>query len=495
MSKIGDSAQHSFVTSPAGSSPNRRSFTFVLAQFLILLCALATPRSAYCQAAAPALDAAAEAKISKLLADSGAPSVSIAIVERGQPAYAKAFGKASLDPNRAADAHTRYAVGSVSKQFTVAAILLIAEQGKLSLDDKVSKYFPDLTRANEITVRELLSHTSGYEDYAPQDYIIPEWIKPTTPEAVMDQWAKKPLDFDPGTRWQYSNTNYVLAGRIFEKASGQQLMPFLKEKFFDPLGMTSAGDCSVDKTPEDAVAYTRYALGPARPALREGPGWYFAAGELCMTPADLARWDSAFLHKQILSAQSYNEFTTEILLKDGDHTRYALGLQIGQHNNIPVIYHGGEVSGFLTLNQVFPTRDAAVIVCSNQDGIDLIEPVAAVIANWVLGSEDASSNGAASPAELQQVRNILEGLQKGQVDRSLFTSNMIFYFSETAIRDIQSSLSQLGALKSVTRVREALRGGMTFRAYDLQFEKRKLILTVYLTGDGHYEQFLIMEEL
>jgi CubicO group peptidase (beta-lactamase class C family) len=495
MSMIGDSAQHSFVTSPAGSSPNRRRFIFVLAQFLILLCALATPRSAYCQAAAQALDAAAEAEISKLLADSGAPSVSIAIVERGQPAYAKAFGKASLDPNRAADAHTRYAVGSVSKQFTVAAILLIAEQGKLSLDDKVSKYFPDLTRANEITVRELLSHTSGYEDYAPQDYIIPEWIKPTTPEAVLDQWAKKPLDFDPGTRWQYSNTNYVLAGRIFEKASGQQLMPFLKEKFFDPLGMTSAGDCSVDKTPEDAVAYTRYALGPARPALREGPGWYFAAGELCMTPADLARWDSAFLHKQILSAQSYNEFTTEILLKDGDHTRYALGLQIGQHNNIPVIYHGGEVSGFLTLNQVFPTRDAAVIVCSNQDGIDLIEPVAAVIANWVLGSEDASSNGAASPAELQQVRNILEGLQKGQVDRSLFTSNMIFYFSETAIRDIQSSLSQLGALKSVTRVREALRGGMTFRAYDLQFEKRKLILTVYLTGDGHYEQFLIMEEL
>jgi len=492
---IGDSAQHSFVTSPAGSSPNRRRFIFVLAQFLILLCALATPRSAYCQAAAPALDAAAEAKISKLLADSGAPSVSIAIVERGQPAYAKAFGKASLDPNRAADAHTRYAVGSVSKQFTVAAILLIAEQGKLSLDDKVSKYFPYLTRANEITVRELLSHTSGYEDYAPQDYIIPEWIKPTTPEAVLDQWAKKPLDFDPGTRWQYSNTNYVLAGRIFEKASGQQLMPFLKEKFFDPLGMTSAGDCSVDKTPEDAVAYTRYALGPARPALREGPGWYFAAGELCMTPADLARWDSAFLHKQILSAQSYNEFTTEILLKDGDHTRYALGLQIGQHNNIPVIYHGGEVSGFLTLNQVFPTRDAAVIVCSNQDGIDLIEPVAAVIANWLLGSEDASSNGAASPAELQQVRNILEGLQKGQVDRSLFTSNMVFYFSETAIRDIQSSLSQLGALKSVTRVREALRGGMTFRAYDLQFEKRKLILTVYLTGEGHYEQFLIMEEL
>jgi D-alanyl-D-alanine carboxypeptidase len=495
MSIIRGSAQQSLVPPQSGISLNRRKFILVPAQLLILLFALATPRAASCQTVAPALDAVTEAKISKLLADSGAPSVSIAIVEHGQPAYAKAFGKASLDPNRSADAHTRYAVGSVSKQFTAAAILLIAEQGKLSLDDKVSKYFPDLTRANEITVRELLSHTSGYEDYAPQDYIIPEWVKPTTPEAVLDQWAKKPLDFDPGTRWQYSNTNYVLAGRIFEKASGQQLMPFLREKFFGPLGMTSAGDCSVDKTPEDAVAYTRYALGPARPALREGPGWYFAAGELCMTPSDLARWDSAFLHKQLLSPQSYSEFTKEVLLKDGNHTHYALGLQVGQHNNIPVIYHGGEVSGFLTLNQVFPTRDAAVIVCSNQDGIELISTVADVVANSVLGLENTSSNSAASPSEVQQVRNILEGLQKGQVDRSLFTSNMTFYFSETAIRDIQSSLSPLGALKSVTRVREALRGGMTFRSYDLQFEKRKLNLTVYLTPDGHYEQFLIIEEL
>src|SRR5580704_3844080 len=243
MSIIRDSAQHCSVPPQAGISPNRRRLIFVPTQILILFFSLAAPRSSFAQTPGRALDAAAEAKISKLLADSGAPSVSIAIVEHGQPAYAKAFGKASLDPNRAADARTRYAVGSVSKQFTAAAILLVAEQGKLSLDDKVSKYFPDMTRANEITVRELLSHTSGYEDYAPQDYIIPEWIRSTTPEAVLDEWAKKPLDFDPGTRWQYSNTNYVLAGRIFEKASGQQLMPFLKEKFFDPLGMTSAGDC------------------------------------------------------------------------------------------------------------------------------------------------------------------------------------------------------------------------------------------------------------
>ena len=128
----------------------------------------------------------------------GRLSVSVAVVEHGKMTYAKAFGKAALEPARAADANTRYAMGSISKQFTVAAILLAAEQGKLSLDDKVSKYFPDFTRANEITLRQLLSHTSGYEDYAPQDYIIPEWTKPTTPEDLLNEVGQEAARFRSG---------------------------------------------------------------------------------------------------------------------------------------------------------------------------------------------------------------------------------------------------------------------------------------------------------
>jgi CubicO group peptidase (beta-lactamase class C family) len=125
-------------------------------------------------------------KISATLAAYGAPSVSVAIVRNGTLAYARAFGQADLAGHRAAEVTTRYAVGSISKHFTAAAILLAQEQGKLSLDDKVAKYLPDLTRANEVTIRQLLSHTSGYEDYAPQDYMIAEWAKPTTPDAIMN---------------------------------------------------------------------------------------------------------------------------------------------------------------------------------------------------------------------------------------------------------------------------------------------------------------------
>ncbi|HJZ81511.1 MAG TPA: serine hydrolase domain-containing protein, partial [Pyrinomonadaceae bacterium] len=137
------------------------------------------------------------------LARTGVPSASIAIVKDGQIVYVKAYGDAKLEPKLPATPQMRYSIGSISKQFTAAAMLLLQEQGKLSLDDKVAKYIPDLTRANEVTIRQLLSHTSGYQDYWPQDYVMPMMLQPVTSQKIMDMWAKKPLDFDPGTKWQY----------------------------------------------------------------------------------------------------------------------------------------------------------------------------------------------------------------------------------------------------------------------------------------------------
>src|SRR5205085_1160736 len=141
------------------------------------------------------------------LARTGVPSASVAVVKDGRIAYVKAYGDARLDPKTPATPQMRYSIGSISKQFTAAAILLLQEQGKLSLDDKVSKYVPELTRANEVTIRQLLSHTSGYQDYWPQDYVMPGMLKATDAQQIMNTWGKKPLDFDPGTKWQYSNTN------------------------------------------------------------------------------------------------------------------------------------------------------------------------------------------------------------------------------------------------------------------------------------------------
>src|SRR6185312_7767126 len=170
-----------------------------------------------------ALPADLAAKIDKIandaLAKSGVPSASIAVVRDGKLVYVKAYGDAKLEPKTPATPQMRYSIGSISKQFTAASILLLQEQGKLSLDDKIGKYVPDLTRANEVSIRQLLSHTSGYQDYWPQDYVMPGMLKPTNAQQIMDTWAKKPLDFEPGTKWQYSNTNYVIAGVIVEKVA------------------------------------------------------------------------------------------------------------------------------------------------------------------------------------------------------------------------------------------------------------------------------------
>jgi D-alanyl-D-alanine carboxypeptidase len=206
---------------------HRNHFLLIRLSLLIaLVCATATAQTQLSPEVLEKIDALATRALSK----SGVPSASIAVVKDGQVVYVKAYGDARLDPKTAASGQMRYSIGSISKQFTAASVLLLQEQGKLSLDDKVAKYIPDLTRANEVTIRQLLSHTSGYQDYWPQDYVMPMMLQPVTAQKIMDGWARKALDFDPGSKWQYSNTNFVIAGVIVEKVSGKPLLDFMQEK-------------------------------------------------------------------------------------------------------------------------------------------------------------------------------------------------------------------------------------------------------------------------
>ena len=207
-------------------------------------------------------------------------------------------------------------------------------------DDPVSKFLPTLTDAKEVTIRELLSHTSGYQDYWPQDYVMPTMLRPVTAEQILDGWAHKPLDFTPGTKWQYSNTNYVIAGRIVEKVSGMTVMDFLQARIFTPLEMHSVKDMDqVHSGQNAATGYLRYGLGPLRPAPKEGAGWLFAAGELSMTAEDLAKWDIAVMDQKLLKSASYQEMEHEIVLKDGVGTRYGLGVFVGSQSGRRVLEH------------------------------------------------------------------------------------------------------------------------------------------------------------
>lgn len=444
---------------------------------------------------APALSAqdpfaaAVDSIARNVLDQTGVPSASLAVVRDGKVVYAQAYGDAKIEGHVPATTSMRYSIGSISKQFCAGAVLLLVQDGKLSLDDPVSKYFPDLTRASEVTVRQLLSHTSGYQDYWPQDYVMPAMLDSTTARHIVDTWAKKPLDFDPGTRWQYSNTNFVIAGMIVEKVSGMPFFEFLRARILNPLRIESVKNIDLGRLPDsDPVGYMRYALGPLRPAPKEGKGWLFAAGELAMTPSDLSKWDIAMIDQSLLAPASYRAMETEILLKSGVGTGYGLGVDVGMQAGHRSIEHSGEVSGFTAENLVFPDDRAAVVVLTSQDAAAAAGAIARRVATRLFTTEDASTH-----THEDQACNIFKGLQKGTIDRSLFTSNANFYFSAQAIADFASSLAPLGEPTSFVQVSQSLRGGMVLRVYQARFANGGAGVRAWTfeMPDGKLEQYQV----
>jgi D-alanyl-D-alanine carboxypeptidase len=411
------------------------------------------------------------------------PSASVAVVQGGKIVYTHAYGLAHLHPDVPATPDMRYSIGSVSKQFTASAILLLRQQGKLSLDDLVGKYVSGLTRGDEVTIRQILSHTSGYQDFAPEDYPVESQLKPVSPRQILDNWAAKPLDFEPGTQWQYSNTNYVIAGLIVEKVSGQKLFDFLGDHIFRPLGMKSAWNSDEKElTRTDASPYMQNALGPLRPAPNGGEGWMFAAGELAMTAHDLALWDVSLMQRTILKPESYDQMFTEVKLKNGKGTNYGLGVQIQQRDGHRSIEHSGEVNGFVSDNEVLVDDGVAVVVLTNHMAGGAGQ-IAQLVAPAVLNVKQ-------SPPE-EQALALYRGFQQGQLDRSLLAPNLNAYFDSQTVADYRDSLRPLGEPLTLHQVFEQPRGGMMFRVFRIQYPTRRLTLTTYTYPDGKLEQYLV----
>ena len=437
----------------------------------------------------PALRTQVDAAVGAVLSKTGVPSAEVGIVQHGKVVYTAAFGKARLQPELAAAPAMHYPVGSISKQFTAACVLLLAQDGKLTLDDPVARWFPELTRAKDVTLRMLLSHTSGYSDYAPQDYTIPAWTHPTDPLKLVHEWAEKPLDFEPGTRWQYSNTNFVLAALIVEKASGMPFDQFLKTRVLDPLGLHQVLDLGsdADRKRLEPTGYMRNALGPLRPAELEAPGWYFGDATLAMPVADLLRWDQSILNESLLKPASYRAMETEVLLKNGQGTQYGLAVDILSQAGHRVIAHSGEVGGFVAQNTILPDDGIAVAVLTNQEASSAASGIARAVVPLLLAPH--GDKGAGTAAE--QVRAILNGLEAGELDRTQLTPDTNAYFSGQAVSDFETSLKPLGPVTAIRQTREALRGGMTFRAFAVSFGEKDVTVTTYTMPDGKLEQFLV----
>ena len=465
-------------------------YTSVAAAAAVALMLAAAPPAQDVNTLSSDLGASVKAAISDVMNKTAVPSASVGIVRDGRVVFVGAFGKARLSPPLAASADMHYAIGSISKQFTVATVMVLAQEGKLSLDDPVARWFPELTRANEVKLRNLMSHTSGYQDYAPQDYTIPAWTKPTTPQTVVHDWATKPLDFDPGTQYQYSNTNFNIVGLIVEKVSGQPFWSFLKSRVLDPVGLTHTIDLDSAHDQLQPTGYFRYALGPLRPAIMEAPGWYFADGSMAMPVGDLLVWDISMMNESLLQHSSYLAMKTPTKLNNGAEIGYGLGLTVSLTNGHRLISHGGEVGGFVAFNGIYPDDKLAIAVLTNQEASPAASGIGRAIAGVLLPAL-AAPGGDAAEAEALATR-VLSGLQRGTIDRSLFTANANFYFDQQGLNDFAASLAPLGEIRLLRQMSTGLRGGMRFRGFAVEFANgTKVNLSTYTTTDGKFEQFLV----
>jgi CubicO group peptidase (beta-lactamase class C family) len=462
---------------------------------VILLLALTTTLHAQ-------LPADTESKVAaiatKVLADTGVPSASVGIVQNGAIVYRHAFGLANIKPAKAADAAMAYPIGSISKQFTATAVLLLQQQSKLSIDDPVAKYYPELTRGSDVTLRNLMTMTSGYEDFAPQDYSIPAWYQPHKPIDTIHEWATKPLDFEPGTQYQYSNTNYVLLALIVEKVTGKPFYQYLREAVLNPARLPDVFNAYTDREKLQVTGYQSYALQPPRVLPLEAASWYFGDGELAMPTASLLTWDLTLINQTVLSAASYKEMETPFVFKNGKPSMYGLGLHIPtleSHNGHRELEHSGEVGGYVAENIVFPDDKLAIVVLTNEVASEAAGQIANQVLALLLPEAMHAKPKPVPDAVAQQLPSILASFAKGQIDRSLFTANCNSYFNADALSDFRATISPLGAATKVERVQTSQRGGMTFGLYLVTFSSGvTLTLDTYTLPDGKIEQLLILSK-
>jgi CubicO group peptidase (beta-lactamase class C family) len=360
---------------------------------------------------------------------------------------------------------------------------MLAETRKLSLNDPIGKYIPELGEASKPTIRQVLNHTSGLRDFWPQDFVPPEMLRPTSTAAIIAEWARRPLDFTPGTDWQYSNTGYVVAGAIVERISGVSLLEFLQQHIFAPLQMERVTEDDTHQLPPgDAVGYTRYGLGGTRRAPKEGAGWLFGAAELAMTPSDLARWDLSLIDRTLLKPNSYTELLEGVTLEDGTRKDYGLGIYRERVQGRTRLGHDGAGSGFLAANRIWPQEKTAIIVLTNADWADpdgLVDRLAFV----VLPPE---------PSEAR-ARAVFSQYQQGTLDRSLFTAGGNSLLSADALADLKSSLGPLGPPVLMELEREGRRGGMVTRIWKILCHSKRLRAVERGYPDGKLEEFLVTE--
>ena len=418
-----------------------------------------------------------------------AVGVTVGVMLQGQVIFAKGYGTANVAAKTPVGADTLFAIGSVTKQFTCAVALQLEQERKLSFDDAVAKYAPALTRASDIAVRDIAGMVSGYRDYYPLDFVDRPMAAPRPSAEVITEFASRPLDFEPGSRYSYSNTGYLLLGRIAEIAGREPFATALERRIIEPLGLRHTRYEPARGGDGMAEGYTPLGLGGAEPSIPEGQGWIGAAGGLWSTPSDLLAWDLALMEGRVLSPAAFATMRTPRTLTDGRASGYGCGQSIRDRGSVLVLQHGGAVSGFGARNAFIPSSRSAVAVMANADWaggvLDAIE--SAVLARLMPEADAPAVAGA--PAKDLALR-VLAQMRAGAVDRSLLGDEYSAFLTPERLAVMSRSLVDAGEVGEVVAGAIRERGGMEVSSLRLTLGTTPASTLMYRTPDGKVQEFL-----
>jgi D-alanyl-D-alanine carboxypeptidase len=365
--------------------------------------------------------------VAAILRRTETPGATILILRDERPLYQHAYGFRQLSDRLPASMDTRYEIGSITKQFTAAAILQLRDAGKIDIDARVSTYVPDAPHASEITVRQLLTHTSGLPDYlsAISDEAA---TKPASFEQIMSIVADKPLDFPPGSRASYSNTGFIILGRIIEQMSHESYRDYVRAHFFRVAGMSHSATIANERTLSLMAQGYRHVNGKRERGLTIDDSYAWSAGDIVSTVGDLEKWNEALLGGKIVSLADYAQMATPQITTDGQNSGYGFGLFIDTVNGQPRVGHTGGSYAFTTANFYYPNQKLRIIVFTNN--ADVPEP-GEIAANAIfddLYPELARAATLPAPDEIKlvtsKVRAAFAHLQSGTGDSSLFAESL-----------------------------------------------------------------------
>jgi CubicO group peptidase (beta-lactamase class C family) len=333
----------------------------------VLVLGLSTSAAAQSLPPAGEVRRVADSLARAFVAEKMAPSVAVALVRGRDTILMEGYGTADLENGVPATARSVYRIGSVTKQFTAAAVMQLVEQGKVRIEDSIGTYLPALPAAwRAVTVKQLLNHTSGIPSYTGLGPVWrARWGEEMTPDTIVALTAAKALDFGPGSNWAYNNSGYVILGMLIEKVTGRSWGADLEERFAKPLGLADTRNCLTQPlVPRRAHGYEP---GPGgwRNAAFLAMSQPFSAGAMCSTVGDLARWNRALHTGRVVSAASYELMTTPEGAAATGARRYGFGLQLDSVGNRPAVTHGGGINGFITANTWVPSAELSITVLTN----------------------------------------------------------------------------------------------------------------------------------